>query len=573
MATSHLPPTAPCPRRLLSSKLRGRVGVVDAVIRGFRRVNFEVDGSRPGLGTSLGVLRGSHVMAVSAKSRCNSRENPGPLGVLSPGENGRLRLVDNPDICMGEMNDFEKQLEELFFNVKTMIKMGQKGDAIELLQANYEAVKEQMENGTRDIEQAALLDIIALGYMAAGDFAAVEHILRVLNEIMSYISSGQPLVDSILIHMGNMYANLGKLEDAEHAYGKGLQTLEHLFGSDSPFLVMPLLGVAKVFKLTGRITEAIEAYGRSITILEASRGPITEDLVLPLFGLGNLFIGEGQATDAEISFSRILSIYKQLYGENDGRVGISMCYLAHANCAEGNIDEAIHLYKKGLQIIKDSGYMALHDDVVEKMKIDLSELLHVAGREHEGRELLEECLLVTEKYKGSEDPSSVAHLVNLATSYSRSKNFVEAERLLRTSLQILSRAGGSKDHAITVPMLHLAVVLYHLNRDEEAERLALEALSLREAVFGKRSLPVGEALDCLISIQTRLGKDDSKITSHLKRVLTIQEEAFGFESEEVMSTLKKLIFYLDKMGKKDEKLPLQRRLSTLTTKHRYAVPY
>lgn len=46
----------------------------------------------------------------------------------------------------------------------------------------------------------------------------------------------------------------------------------------------------------------------------------------------------------------------------------------------GNIDEAIRLYKKGLQIINDSKYMSLNDDILEKMKVDLAELLHAAGR-------------------------------------------------------------------------------------------------------------------------------------------------------------------------------------------------
>lgn len=33
--------------------------------------------------------------------------------------------------------------------------------------------------------------------------------------------------------------------------------------------------------------------------------------------------------------SRILNIYTKLYGENDGRVGMAMCSLAHVKCAMG----------------------------------------------------------------------------------------------------------------------------------------------------------------------------------------------------------------------------------------------
>lgn len=101
-------------------------------------------------------------------------------------------------------------------------------------------------------------------------------------------------------------------------------------------------------------------------------------------------------------------------------------------------------------------------------------------------------MLITEKYKGKDHPSLVTHLINLATSYSKSKNFVEAERLLRTSLEIMMKTVEPDDASISFPMLHLAVTLFHLKRDEDAEELALQVLHIREKAFGKDSLPVGK---------------------------------------------------------------------------------
>ena len=46
----------------------------------------------------------------------------------------------------------------------------------------------------------------------------------------------------------------------------------------------------------------------------------------------------------------------------------------------GEADEAITLYRRALQIIEDSNYMALDDSEMEKMRIDLAELLHAVGR-------------------------------------------------------------------------------------------------------------------------------------------------------------------------------------------------
>lgn len=73
----------------------------------------------------------------------------------------------------GSLNDLEEQLQELFNEVKTLIKLGKKDDAIDLLQANYEAVREQVDSGAQGIEEAAVLDVITLGYMAVGDLGTV----------------------------------------------------------------------------------------------------------------------------------------------------------------------------------------------------------------------------------------------------------------------------------------------------------------------------------------------------------------------------------------------------------------
>lgn len=46
----------------------------------------------------------------------------------------------------------------------------------------------------------------------------------------------------------------------------------------------------------------------------------------------------------------------------------------------GNADEAIRLYRNALRVIKDSNYMAMDDRTIEKIRIDLAELLHLVGR-------------------------------------------------------------------------------------------------------------------------------------------------------------------------------------------------
>ncbi|KAL5719043.1 hypothetical protein ACHQM5_011877 [Ranunculus cassubicifolius] len=514
---------------------------------------------------------GVKCFATKGSTQLQGTQKEGDIfSAVSP-PNNLARSMTLLDSSSNSMNDFEKQLQDFFLEVKAMLKRGDVDGATNILQANYEAVKEQIDGGAKGVEQAAILDIIAMGYMGIGDYDFVDYLLKMLKRIVGNVKNDEAFLDSVLLHMGTMYTNLRKYEDAMTMYERSFEILEGLFGRTSPFLIPSLMGMAKVYSSIGRASKAVETYNQAVNILEKCRGAESEDVMVPLLGLGNLYIKEGKAADAENCFNRILTTHMKLYGEYDGRVGIAMCSLANAKCAKGNLDEAIELYRKGLQVIKNSENIALDDEVTEKIRVDLADLYHIAGREKEGRELLKECLLITEKHKGIGHPSSVTHLLNLATSYSRSKNFVEAERLQRESLRILGLE--SEDPSISVPMLSLAITLYHLKRDIEAEHFALEALKIRERAFGENSLLVAEALDCLVSIQTRLGKDETEVLAMLKRVLSIQEKEMGNESEEVVTTLKKILFYLDKMGKKDEKLFLQRRLSMLRTKFKKQIHY
>ncbi|KAJ9546142.1 hypothetical protein OSB04_025849 [Centaurea solstitialis] len=464
--------------------------------------------------------------------------------------------------------DLEMQLEELFSEIKSMIRMGNKGDAVDLLEANYEAVREEVIAGGKTIEEAATLDVIALGYMAIGDLKMVESVLNMMDEIVHDLRDDEPLLDSILTHMGSMHSALGRFENSMLSYKRALEITER-----------------------NHATKAIDIYHRAISILESNMGAESKELAVPLNALGNLLMEEGKAEDAGTAFLRIIGIYTKLYGKDDERVGMAMCSLASAKCAKGKImffvflshiymstdfgdaEAAIDLYRNALQVLEQSESMNLDDSLLEKIRVDLAELLHVVGRATEGRKLLEECLSIVKKYKGEEDPSFVTHLTNLATSYSRSKNYAEAERLLRSSLRILKKTVGPDDPSITFAMLQLAVTLYNLKQDEEAEQMALEVLRIREKAFGDASLPVGEALECLICIQKRVGRDDGEMLELLKRNLSIQEKAFGHESEQVIETLKKIVFYMDKMGIKDQKFPFQRRLSSLRNKFKQQVQY
>lgn len=91
---------------------------------------------------------------------------------------------------------------------------------------------------------------------------------------------------------------------------------------------------------------------------------------------------------------------------------------------------------------------------------------------------------------------------------------------------------------------------------------------------GNKSLIIpyaGEALDCLVSIQARLGRDDGEVLGLLKRVLMIQEKEFGSSAEELVITLQKILHFLEKLEMKDDKFKFRRRLALLRERYKQSL--
>ncbi|KAK4362925.1 hypothetical protein RND71_018166 [Anisodus tanguticus] len=151
------------------------------------------------------------------------------------------RCTDLKDNVPSSLNILEEQLRDLFNEVHAMIRIEKENEARDLLLANYEAVKEQMDAGNKGIEEAAILDVTALGYMALGYIKTVKPLLdvppfsvcwmgsmmyRQLGEIVGDLKDEEPLLESRFTHMGDMYEKLENFEMSPCLYGRAVKVIE-----------------------------------------------------------------------------------------------------------------------------------------------------------------------------------------------------------------------------------------------------------------------------------------------------------------------------------------------------------
>lgn len=79
-----------------------------------------------------------------------------------------------------DQSELPCQLQDLYTEINTKLKNQEMDDLVQLLEANYELVKAEMENGSKGIEQAAVLDVLVLGYFSAGDIKTAWQILNMV---------------------------------------------------------------------------------------------------------------------------------------------------------------------------------------------------------------------------------------------------------------------------------------------------------------------------------------------------------------------------------------------------------
>ena len=65
----------------------------------------------------------------------------------------------------------------MYNKVKALIAAGNKGDAADLLLANFEAVMERINAGTKGMDEASFISIIALGYKDLGHLKSLKLLL------------------------------------------------------------------------------------------------------------------------------------------------------------------------------------------------------------------------------------------------------------------------------------------------------------------------------------------------------------------------------------------------------------
>ncbi|BBM98946.1 hypothetical protein MPTK1_1g17440 [Marchantia polymorpha subsp. ruderalis] len=468
---------------------------------------------------------------------------------------------DIEDLLMDMFGDVQ-EFRQLFKEVEKMIDTGDANSARELVEGNYEALLEQLEDGVMGVEQVAMLDILSHLYIRLGETEAAEQLLRQTKELLDNLPEGEAVAGNILEHLGSMYLKLGKPREALPLFQKSLAVKKELQGDDVPSIVRTMLGLANTYSELNMTSQSIDMYKQILAHAEEALGADDEDLAAPLMHLGSSLLEDGKLDEAELTIQRALNLTEKSFGAADGKAGVAACVLAQVKSAKGEFDAAVNLFKKGLQTIESCPDFA-EDENLDTVRMDLAALLNVLGRTEEMNEILGKTDLKDKKLLEYYSSQQVEHLEKLAEHYAENGEWIKSENALRKSLKILLANLGPDAPQVSVVLQLLATLLHaQPDRQSEAEPLARESLRIREKAYGKHHISVAEACSFLASILHEHDQDEEAVDM-MYRVVDIQEREFGPDNPELEETLDVLSMLLMNTSRYAETVPIIKKLERL----------
>ena len=223
-----------------------------------------------------------------------------------------------------------------------------------------------------------------------------------------------------------------------------------------------------------------------------------------------------------------LRVARAHYGPRHPAVATSLVALAAAHVARSEHDVAMPLYREALEMQR-----ALLPEDAPALVETISQLalnLHIVSQFEEAETLYREALAATRRSRPDDHAAVTAALHHLGGVLHAQGKLDEARAVLDEAAE-RSRKGPSSP-ALTADILsELAVLLKNQGLTAEAEPLYLEALAIRERVFGDHPITAQSHNNLGVFLQVA-GRDETAL-HHKQRALDIYRKALGESHQDV----------------------------------------
>jgi tetratricopeptide (TPR) repeat protein len=153
-----------------------------------------------------------------------------------------------------------------------------------------------------------------------------------------------------LYNLGILYADQGKLDEAEEMYQRALQGYEKAWGPDHTSTLKTVNNLGNLYNSRGKLDEAEEMYQRALQGKEKAWGPDHTSTLNTVNNLGLLYKSRGKLDEAKMMYQRAMQGYEKALGlENVARYRpalYTIWNLGELFTYQGHLDESKEMFSR-----------------------------------------------------------------------------------------------------------------------------------------------------------------------------------------------------------------------------------
>ncbi|KAM3074278.1 hypothetical protein ACMFMF_006294 [Clarireedia jacksonii] len=178
---------------------------------------------------------------------------------------------------------------------------------------------------------------------------------RVLQHAMrcSYMIQNNLLADDniawVCYNLGNLYADQGKLVEAEQMYQRALQGYEKAWGPEHTSTLDTVNNLGILYADQGKLVEAEQMYQRALQGKEKAWGLEHTSTLNTVNNLGILYADQGKLVEAEQMYQRALQGYEKAWGPEHTSTLSTVNNLGLLYMEQSKLVEAEQMYQRALQ--------------------------------------------------------------------------------------------------------------------------------------------------------------------------------------------------------------------------------
>jgi len=174
------------------------------------------------------------------------------------------------------------------------------------------------------------------------------HAARCSHMVLSSLVIEDGLADDYH-NLGNLYANQGKLVEAEQMYQRALQGKEKALGSEHTSTLGTVNNLGLLYTNQGKEVQAKQMYQRALHGKEKVLGSDHTSTLDTVNNLAILYADQGQMVEAEQMYQRALQGYEKAWGPDHTSTLCTVYNLGLLYADQGKLLEAGQMYQRSLE--------------------------------------------------------------------------------------------------------------------------------------------------------------------------------------------------------------------------------